>query len=181
MALPVNGERGEVALRIGTVDLVIAAEIGRLAALSTALQCRSLADLYERLFGVEVAAVVEGIRCLAIRGDSSAAIEMLTLADFPAAKTAFEAAVTHHLRVEQAGGRKRKSGKSDRSFSLLSWLGAAVSVLGWSPKAFWDSTVTEFAAATAAHAEASRQAHRDAAPTGDEVASLVARYGGGQV
>lgn len=97
MSLPVNGERGEVALRVGKVDLVIAAEINRLAAMSTALECKSFVDLYQRLIGVEVAATVEGVRHLTVKGDAAAAVAELKLRDFAACKDAFAAALMHHL------------------------------------------------------------------------------------
>ncbi len=105
MSLPVNGERGEVALRIGTVDLVIAAEMGRLAALSTDLKCMSFEDLYVRLVNVEVAASLSAVSRLAVRGDHDRALKELTLEDFPAMKIAFTAALMHHLR--------RKPGKAE--------------------------------------------------------------------
>lgn len=100
-ALSVNGARGEIALRVGSVDLVIAAEIGRLAAVSTALECKSLVDLYRRLLGVEIAATVAGIQHLTVKGDAPAAIGSLRLRDFPACKDAFAAALAHH--VDDAG------------------------------------------------------------------------------
>jgi len=97
MIAPANGARGEVALRIGSVDLVIAAEIGRLAAVSTALDCKSFVDLYQRLLGVEVAATLAGIRCLAVRGDAEKAIGELKLSDFANIKDAFAEALMHHI------------------------------------------------------------------------------------
>lgn len=100
MSLPVNGARGEVALRVGSVDLVIAAEIGRLAAVSTALDCRSFSDLYQRLLGVEVAATMAAVQHLTILGDAGAALAQLRLRDFPACKDAFAAALAHHLELE---------------------------------------------------------------------------------
>jgi len=97
MTLPVNGARGEVALRVGSVDLVIAAEIGRLASLSTALDCKSLHDLYTRLLNVEVAATLAGIQYLTVKGDATKALASLRLQDFPACKDAFAAALNHHV------------------------------------------------------------------------------------
>lgn len=97
MALLVNGERGEVALSIAGVDLVIAAEIKRLAAVSTALECKSFTDLYSRLMSVEAAAVLAGIKFLTVRGDADAALQALKLKHFPAVKLAFTAALSHHL------------------------------------------------------------------------------------
>lgn len=98
MALSVNGARGEVALRVGTVDLVIAAEMGRLAAVSTALDCKSFGDLYQRLLGVEVAATIAGVQHLAVKGDGARAALELSLADFPAIAKAFATALSHHLK-----------------------------------------------------------------------------------
>lgn len=104
MTLPVNGARGEVALRVGSVDLVIAAEIGRLAAVSTALSCMSFVELYQRLLGVEVAATMAGVRHLTVRGDAEKAVAELKLADFTACKNAFATALQHHLGDDEGKG-----------------------------------------------------------------------------
>lgn len=113
----VNGARGEVPLRVGSVDLVIAAEISKLAAVSTALECKSLVDLYQRLLGVEIAATMAGVQHLTVKGDAAAALSELKLRDFPACKTAFARALNHHLGAdagkvgaagEAAPGRRRK-------------------------------------------------------------------------
>lgn len=93
-----NGERGEVDLRVAGIDLVIAAELDRLAALSTRLGCPTLQNLYNRLIGAEVAATISAVEILAVRGDAQTARAKMTLADFPACKTAFMAALMHHLR-----------------------------------------------------------------------------------
>ena len=61
----------------GTVDLVIAAEMARLSAVSTSLDCKSFADLYQRLLGVEVAATMAAIQHLAVRGDTVQALLQL--------------------------------------------------------------------------------------------------------
>lgn len=95
--LEVNGARGEVSLWVGSVPLVIAAEMGRLAAVSTRLQCKSLNDLFSRLTGVEAAATVAGIELLTVRGDALAAIAALKLKHFPACAAAFGAALAHHF------------------------------------------------------------------------------------
>lgn len=101
MSLPVNGARGEVALRVGTVDLVIAAEIGRLAAVSTAIECKSFGDLYQRILGVEVAATVAAVQHLAVRGDGARAAMELSLNDFPACAAAFSQALSYHLKADE--------------------------------------------------------------------------------
>jgi hypothetical protein len=103
MPLPVNGARGEVALRVGSVDLVVAAEIGRLAAVSTALECKSFSDLYQRILGVELAATLAAIRHLTVRGNADAAIKQLTIRDLAACRNAFAASLNHFLGDE--GGK----------------------------------------------------------------------------
>jgi hypothetical protein len=100
---PVNGARGEVALRVGKTDLVIAAEIGRLAAVSTALECKSLADLFTRLSGVEVAAVQVALPLLTVRGDAASAVNALKLKDFTACAEAFSKALAHHFQDDDQG------------------------------------------------------------------------------
>jgi hypothetical protein len=110
MAQSVNGARGEVALRIGSVDLVIAAEIGRLSAVSTALECKSFVDLYMRLLGVEVAATIAGIQHLTIKGDAKAALVELKLSDFAACREAFAAALQHHLGGDEGKAAAAEEG-----------------------------------------------------------------------
>ncbi|CAI2935017.1 hypothetical protein [Aminobacter niigataensis] len=98
--LEVNGARGEVALWIGNVPLVLAAEMSRLAALSTRLECKSLEDLFLRLSGVELVATMAALSLLAVRGDSAAAIRALKLKHFNACAAAFAAALSHHFDGE---------------------------------------------------------------------------------
>ncbi|KKX33973.1 hypothetical protein [Rhizobium sp. LC145] len=95
--LEVNGARGEVGLWVDKVPLVIAAELGGLSRVSTRLECKSLADLFVRLSGVEVAATVAAIDCLTVRGDKLAAIDALKLKHFTACAAAFSAALSHHF------------------------------------------------------------------------------------
>lgn len=103
MALEVNGARGEVALKVGGVDLVIAATMNGLAAVSTRLECKSLADLFARLSGVEIAATRAAIDLLTVRGDKVAAVAKLKLRDFKACADAFAEALTHHFRDDEEG------------------------------------------------------------------------------
>lgn len=100
MSLPVNGERGEVGIKIGHTEIVIAATMEGLANVSTELKCKSLFDLYERLGQVEVAATIAGIRHLTIRGDKEAAIRLLKIKHFSAVSDAFNAALSHHYQDE---------------------------------------------------------------------------------
>lgn len=95
--LEVNGARGEVALWIGDVPLVIAATMGGLSAVSTRLECKSLNDLFQRLQGVEVAATTAAIELLTIKGDRMSAIEKLRIKHFSSCADAFLAALSHHF------------------------------------------------------------------------------------
>lgn len=97
MALEVNGARGEVALKIGDVDLVIAAEMVGLANLSTHLKCESLSELFLKLSGVEPATTMAAIQFLTVRGDKAAALKAMKLSDFKACAEAFSAALAHHF------------------------------------------------------------------------------------
>ncbi len=101
---PVNEARGEARLVIEGEELVIAAEMGRLAALSSRLQCKSLNDLFVRLSDVEVAATVAGIELLTIKGDALAAINKLQLKHFGDCKSAFLGVLTHHFEDDAGNG-----------------------------------------------------------------------------
>ncbi|SFM00653.1 hypothetical protein SAMN03159423_4872 [Bradyrhizobium sp. NFR13] len=96
MSLAYNAERGEVPLTVGGVDLVIAAEMGRLASLSGRLNCQSFMELYLKLAGVEIGATVAAVEILAVKGDATKAIAAMSIADLPACKDAFLAAMLHH-------------------------------------------------------------------------------------
>ena len=100
-AFEVNGARGEVPLRVGKIDLVIAATMDGLSTLSTDLDCKSLADLFIRLTGVEVAATKAAISHLAIKGDTAAAVAALQLKDFKACSIAFAEALAHHFKGDE--------------------------------------------------------------------------------
>lgn len=107
MALEVNGARGEVALTVGGTDLVIAATMKGLAAVSTRLGCQSLQDLFMRLSGTEVAATMAAISLLSVRGDAEKAVDALTLKDFPACAEAFAKALSHHFEGAEGNGEAR--------------------------------------------------------------------------
>ncbi|NGN44987.1 hypothetical protein G6N74_28425 [Mesorhizobium sp. CGMCC 1.15528] len=98
MAHEVNGARGEVALKIGDIDLVIAATMRGLASLSTELGCKTFGELFERLSGVEAATLLAAIPRLTIRGDAEAAVDKLELSDVAACAAAINEALAHHLR-----------------------------------------------------------------------------------
>jgi hypothetical protein len=79
------------------VDLVIAATMEGLSAVSTRLECKSMASLFDRLANVEIAAVMAGIDLLTVRGDKKAALAALKLGHFPAVAGAFAQALSHHF------------------------------------------------------------------------------------
>lgn len=96
----VNEARGEARLMIDDVELVLAAEMGRLAALSSRLQCKSMADLFARLTNVEASAAVVGIELLAVEGDWLKALQKLKLKHFKAVSQAFTDILAHHFEGE---------------------------------------------------------------------------------
>ncbi|POO54398.1 hypothetical protein CPJ18_02570 [Agrobacterium rosae] len=101
--LEVNGARGEVELWVGNVPLVIAAEMGGLAAVSTRLSCKSMSDLFLRLSGVEPAATVAALDLLTVRGDKGKAIGSLKLKHFGAVAKAISDSLSHHFDVDEVG------------------------------------------------------------------------------
>lgn len=105
MAQPVNGARGEVALTIGGVDLVIAATMEGLAAVSTRMQCASIGELFSKLTNAEVATAMAAIELLTVRGDAKAALKALNLTHFPAISAALGEALGHHFK-DDAGNRE---------------------------------------------------------------------------
>lgn len=111
MALEVNGARGEVALRVADVDLVIAATMQGIAAVSTRLGCQSLQELFLRLSGTEPAATLAALSLLTVRGDSAAAIDKLKLKHYPAIAEAFAKALAHHFEGDEGNGNAAEATK----------------------------------------------------------------------
>lgn len=99
----VNEARGEVRLIIADVELVLAAELHGLSAVSSHLQCKSLNDLFIRLSDVEVSATEAAILHLTVKdkGDPIEALSKLRLKHFQACRIAFVAILSHHLDGEE--------------------------------------------------------------------------------
>ncbi|MGX9390509.1 hypothetical protein ACWX0K_07150 [Nitrobacteraceae bacterium UC4446_H13] len=114
MSLTYNAERGEVPLTVGGVDLVIAAEMGRLATLSGRLNCQSFMDLYTKLAQVELQATMAAVEVLAVRGDPAAALKAMSLVDLSACQTAFTAAFLHHAD-KPGNGEAAKGSQANQS------------------------------------------------------------------
>ena len=98
-----NSERGEVPLTVGGVELVVAATMGGLAQVSSRLGCQSFGELFRKLTEVEINAVMAGVELLAVRGDTGKALKAMSIADLPACRTAFLAAMMHHADRVPAG------------------------------------------------------------------------------
>lgn len=115
MAEAVNLARGEVPLKIDNIDLVLAGTMNGLAAVSAALQCKSLADLWQRLAGVEVGATLAAIQFLTICGDKTAALDKIQLRHFADCSVAFNALISAHLDEagEQGNERAATDGKTE--------------------------------------------------------------------
>lgn len=103
MALEVNGARGEVGLKIGDTEIVIAATMKGLAAVSERLECKTMSDLWTRLSGVEPAATIAAVELLSVKGDGANAASQLKLRHFKDCADAINAALAHHFAEDDAG------------------------------------------------------------------------------
>ena len=104
MSLAYNSERGEVPLTVGGIDLVVVAEMGRMATLSTRLQCQSFAELYLKLVQGELAAIMAGVEVLSIKGDFGKALKAMSLADVKPCREAFAQAMLFHSKDDPGNG-----------------------------------------------------------------------------
>lgn len=118
-----NPLRGEATVTIGSVEIVMAATMERLAQLSSALGCQTLQDLYARLAGTEIAATRAAIRILTIKGSrngepmkaepaASAALTELALSDCAGLSVAFLELLTALVRVPEPGEEDKEPGKA---------------------------------------------------------------------
>ena len=112
MSALANPLRGEAAVTIGGVDLVIAVEFAGLAKLSRAIRAQSMDEIYRRLLGFEPFAVSVALQCLTVHPDgvekatelAAEASAKVSAADQDAWRRAAEDAFTAHL---DAGRRLR--------------------------------------------------------------------------
>lgn len=111
MAHQVNGARGEVLLSIEGEEVVLAATMGGLAAVSTQLGCKSVHDLFTRLSGAEVAAATAAIPALTIKGDPEKVLAKLKLKHFPMIAEAFAKALAHHFEDDEGNDPAAKEVK----------------------------------------------------------------------
>lgn len=98
--MDINPVRGEAKVKVGPVEITMAATMERLAQLSDAVGNPPLHDLYGRLYGMEQSATRAGIRVLTTGGEMNgeklkaaaavhAALAALSLADMPALQAGF--------------------------------------------------------------------------------------------
>ncbi|MBN8974560.1 MAG: phage tail assembly chaperone [Rhizobiales bacterium] len=74
--------------------------------------------------------------------------------------------------------RGRRDGRSKNdAFPWDSWLRTALGALQWRPAEFWRATLTEFFIAVDVYNERNAGPDDVAAPTSDEMADLLARFG----
>lgn len=107
-----NAARGEVPLTIAGIELVIAAEMFRLATLSQRSNCQSFGELYAKLVNCEIMTVILAVEVLSIRGDHASALKAITIADLPACKDAFVAAMLHHVGSQEGKGEAVKENQA---------------------------------------------------------------------
>ncbi|WP_407122749.1 hypothetical protein [Bradyrhizobium sp. STM 3561] len=117
MSIAYNEERGEKPLSIGGTEIVVAAEMGRLAALSSRLGASSFVEMYSKLAGAEINAVMAAVELLAVRGDAAKAIKGMTLADLPKCVDAIMAVFAHHAE-KVPGNDQAAREKAEASDSL---------------------------------------------------------------
>lgn len=110
-----NSQRGEVPLQVAGVDLVIAAEMGRLAAVSSRLKCQSFPELYLLLSNVELNAVLAGVELLTVRGDIGKAMAGISPRDVKPCQDAFIKALLFHTEGQQEGNGQAASETESRS------------------------------------------------------------------
>ena len=115
MSLSYNAERGEVPLSVGGVELVIAAEMRGLAALSTRLGNPGFSEMYAKLIGAEINATMVAVECLAVKGDGEKAAASMTLADLPRCTEAIAKAIAHHA---EKASKNQEAAKTETTESL---------------------------------------------------------------
>ena len=112
-----NAERGEAALKIGSVDLLIAVTFDGLARLSRAARAESLDQLYRQLLGFEPFTAACAIRELSVHPaghETAAALADRALGERSAAdEDAFRAAIGEALTAHFETGKARRAAPPD--------------------------------------------------------------------
>lgn len=108
MATIANRERGEIPVRIGDEDLILAASLEGLARVSNEIGARSMRELYDRLVQSDPFAVSVALDCLVIKGDAEKAKDNWTMADMPSWIDAITQTLLMHV------DKKKKQGKAPK-------------------------------------------------------------------
>ncbi|MBC2886484.1 phage tail assembly chaperone [Ochrobactrum sp. CM-21-5] len=78
----------------------------------------------------------------------------------------------------RAGGKRGSRGKVEAvDFPWQAWLQAAFGILRWTPKTFWNSSLTEFLAALDGFTEARGGKKNAEPPTDAQMDDLLKKYG----
>jgi K+-transporting ATPase A subunit len=113
MALPANEARGEIAVTVDGVDLVVAAEMERLAMLSSQIGCQSWTDMVSRISGAELSAIYAVLEICVVRGNVKAARKALTPRGAFALGGALTVAMTHWFDKDGEGKNAPSAGADD--------------------------------------------------------------------
>lgn len=168
-----NAGRGEVPVTIGGVELILAAELGRIASAASVTGASDWGSLVQKILLGEPHEVRAGIEAFAVRGNVEKAVDRFDATDLPAFQTAVTAMFSSHVKP---GGRKSES-KKPAKFAWYDWQEAAYGGLGWSPQAFWSATLVEFFAANEGLALAKGLRKKAAPPSRERLEEMKRRYG----
>jgi hypothetical protein len=108
----INEARGEVACKIGSVELVLCATMENLATLSAALGTKSFPELWGRLSNADPMAVLHGVRCLAVSGDVEKAVGEFHLRHMEDALAAIGRALNDPLEADNESEGKPEAAKA---------------------------------------------------------------------
>lgn len=168
-----NAARGEIPVTIGEVDLVLAAELGRVATLASVLGVSDWGALVEKILIGTPAQIRHGIEVLAVRGNVEKAIDRFQDDDLIALQEAVRAVLTAHI---PAGGGRKSTSKKAANFSWVEWQEVAYGGLRWTPQTFWGSTLVEFFAANEGLALAKGLRKKVAPPSRERLEELKKKY-----
>lgn len=171
-----NAARGEVPVTIGGVDLVFAAEIGRVASLGSVLEVKGWSDLLAKMLSGDPEHIRQSIEVLAVRGNAEKAIDRWDPndGDLQSYVEAVKAVFSAHVKGTP---KKGSAGSTAKGFPWIEWQEVAFGGLRWSPETFWRSTFVEFFAANEGLALAKGVKKRIQPPTRERNAELKAKYG----
>ncbi|MBA5779497.1 hypothetical protein H2509_20395 [Stappia sp. F7233] len=78
---PANEARGEVAVTVGGVDLILCATLGGLAGVSAATKSETFAQMFRKICGGEPNAIIAVVQSWTVEGDAVAALKAMKIPD----------------------------------------------------------------------------------------------------